>query len=457
MIKKLALTLLVLLSPQIARCEITGIVDFPGGSNGEVQFNGDGTFASDPDFTFSTSTNRLSVSSAAVTFLDGSTASLRQIRFSDGTVQTSSPTNAVTSVTAGYGLSGGGSGGSLTVDLETNVTNYIQNTSSLQSGATVYVASATITRVDVATITYWGTLAISTPGAAGAVAIFNHRGHLGIGGNPDNISPNFNEMIHIEGNSDAGAAAVETIIYNNGTGGVRHTVQAGCATCDGTLNYFGAMGTGSPGTWWTSGPDQAETAYIDTEGVKRFLLRTDTGDNYFYTSASSGSWRFFTGADTGQNYALLISSQGYLSMPQNPCVSATGATQSNVTGDGTIYTVQFTTERKDQSASFNAVSTFTAPVAGMYNFNIRVIASGLVDVTHTDVALRLVTSNASYLVDYLGNVPDLVSDITMGNPVLADMEEGDTAYVTLTVNGASKVVDVLGSSSSNHFSVVLVN
>jgi hypothetical protein len=41
-------------------------------------------------------------------------------------------------------LTGGGSSGNVTVSLASNSTNYIQNTSTLQSGATFYVSSGTV-------------------------------------------------------------------------------------------------------------------------------------------------------------------------------------------------------------------------------------------------------------------------------------------------------------------------
>ena len=53
-------------------------------------------------------------------------------------------TTPITSLVAGYGLSGGGSSGSLTINLLSNVSSYIQNTSSLQSGATFYISSGTV-------------------------------------------------------------------------------------------------------------------------------------------------------------------------------------------------------------------------------------------------------------------------------------------------------------------------
>lgn len=57
---------------------------------------------------------------------------------------TGSGAGTITGVTAGLGLTGGGTSGTVTLNLSTSSTNYIQNTSILQSGATFYVSSGTV-------------------------------------------------------------------------------------------------------------------------------------------------------------------------------------------------------------------------------------------------------------------------------------------------------------------------
>lgn len=64
----------------------------PGGSDTQVQYNDGGSFGGDANFTFDETNDDLTVSTVSVTYIDGSTATLRQIRWADGTVQVSSPT-----------------------------------------------------------------------------------------------------------------------------------------------------------------------------------------------------------------------------------------------------------------------------------------------------------------------------------------------------------------------------
>lgn len=72
------------------RSGITSVVTegtVPAGSNGSVQINSGGRLGASSNLTFSTTTNQLSVSSISVTYVDVSTVNLKQIRFPDGTTQ----------------------------------------------------------------------------------------------------------------------------------------------------------------------------------------------------------------------------------------------------------------------------------------------------------------------------------------------------------------------------------
>lgn len=66
------------------------------------------------------------------------------VRFDDGSsIALGSATGDITSVTAGYGLLGGGTSGAVTLVLDGNTTSYIRNTDLIQ-GATMYITTGTV-------------------------------------------------------------------------------------------------------------------------------------------------------------------------------------------------------------------------------------------------------------------------------------------------------------------------
>lgn len=131
--------------------------------------------------------------------------------------------------------------------------------------------------------------------------------------------------------------------------------------------------------------------------------------------------------------------------------NGTGAT--DVTGDGTVYTVLWPTEVYDQGSNF-ASNTFTAPTTGVYLFNVSVSLEGLL-AAHNHVELRLVTSNRTY--ENHQHMGVAIPDMTLTLNVLADMDATDTAYVAIMVDGSTKVVDVFAGANNNFFSGFLMN
>lgn len=122
----------------------------------------------------------------------------------------------------------------------------------------------------------------------------------------------------------------------------------------------------------------------------------------------------------------------------HPAFNAFSGTPANITGDGTAYTILFTTERFDQGGDYNNVTgVFTAPVTGMYQFNVYIDVFGISGFTSAFV--DLVTSNRTYRL--LSDVSGL-SRLGRSAAVLVDMDAADTATVVLTVNGLGLVADL---------------
>lgn len=118
-------------------------------------------------------------------------------------------------------------------------------------------------------------------------------------------------------------------------------------------------------------------------------------------------------------------------------------TDADVTGDGTIATVDFDTEVYDLASNFSA-DTFTAPIAGKYILCANVTIAGTL-AGHTEAYIAIVTSNRTYYKSI--NAIAAKTEYSFSFSVLADMDISDTAIVQVAVSGSTKVVDVLGSGS----------
>lgn len=142
------------------------------------------------------------------------------------------------------------------------------------------------------------------------------------------------------------------------------------------------------------------------------------------------------------NGANFIVANDRIIAPSSPGFLAyNSVTDSNVTGDGTAVTVDFDTEVKDRGTNF-AADTFTAPLAGLYEFSASVYLDGLTSGTHS-VLLSLVTSNRTYLLQFA--TASRADQVFSGTVLAADMDAGDTASVSLTVSDGAKTVDVVGA------------
>ena len=117
------------------------------------------------------------------------------------------------------------------------------------------------------------------------------------------------------------------------------------------------------------------------------------------------------------------------------------ATDADVTGDGTAYTVLIDSEIFDQGANFSN-GTFTAPVTGKYLLVGGVRLTGLA-AGHT-IAFYLKTSNRDYMV--IEAIFQAANEQYNFNR-LVDMDAADTVYIYLTVSGGAKTVDVHGHAS----------
>jgi len=147
------------------------------------------------------------------------------------------------------------------------------------------------------------------------------------------------------------------------------------------------------------------------------------------------------------NIMIFDQANGAVTKPKQPCFYAfNSVTDSDVTGAGTVVTIDFNSEVFDQGSDFSA-DTFTAPITGRYLLTAQIRAKDITSVADS-FNMRIITSNRNifHLTTDADNLPTVMTeDIT----VVADMDSGDTAFVSLVVSGiATNVVDIVGDTSS---------
>ena len=117
-------------------------------------------------------------------------------------------------------------------------------------------------------------------------------------------------------------------------------------------------------------------------------------------------------------------------------------------------TITWETEIFDQNADFTS-NTFTAPVAGRYQFNMYLRLEAI-DTATSYIQMFIVTTNRSYEIEIID--PNFSADLTyykVKGSVLADMDAGDTAYTTYFQAGGAQQTDTSYAMDS-HFSGYLV-
>lgn len=185
----------------------------------------------------------------------------------------------------------------------------------------------------------------------------------------------------------------------------------------------------------------AADAYVETNinGGQAWSFGLDNSDSDAFVVSSN--------ATLGTTNVMRVATSGEITYPlQSTFLAYMTTSVNNISGDGTLYTIIFDTEAFDRNNDFTlGTSTFTAPVTGLYSFNLGVQLGG--GTIMTNVFLQVVTTALTYQ----RNIPNTAGSTTTASGthvVLANMTAADTATFNITsTDSGGKVDDVLGLST----------
>jgi len=181
-------------------------------------------------------------------------------------------------------------------------------------------------------------------------------------------------------------------------------------------------------------------------GTGEFRIGVDDDD--------SDKFKISQGSALGSNDTFEMTAAGECTMPLQSAFSAyLGTSSDNETGDGTAYSLICDTEIFDQNSDYNTgTGVFTAPVTGryvlMYSIKVHDLGSSF-----TNDENSIITSNRTYFTNNCdpGNC-DATGGLLAGwgqqGLIVADMDASDTAYVSITISGSTKTIDIEGGGNT---------
>ena len=168
---------------------------------------------------------------------------------------------------------------------------------------------------------------------------------------------------------------------------------------------------------------------------------------------SADSLTIGLGSTLGTTSHMVFDANGIITKPLQPAFLVLSDTSNTNFAINTVHTVGFATEIYDNNGDF-ASSKFTAPVTGRYQLNALFYFE---DVASSAQYLQcnLVTSNRTYyaITDPTG-YDATVTYHTFTTSVVADMDAGDTAFMSYRQQAGDVQIDI--SASNTYFSGHLV-
>jgi len=163
------------------------------------------------------------------------------------------------------------------------------------------------------------------------------------------------------------------------------------------------------------------------------------------------------------NYAgPQIDSSGRYTNTSQPLVGAyLSSTVSNVTGDGTAYTVIFDTESFDQGSNYNnSTGVFTAPIAGKYLFCYSLMENGSGSALAYDMSSYFYKNNTTNIGQTIFgvSVENTSLNSSLSGQKIISLSANDTIRIVLNCSLGSKTVSIIGDAngSNTYLSIALL-
>lgn len=187
----------------------------------------------------------------------------------------------------------------------------------------------------------------------------------------------------------------------------------------------------------------ASSGLVAYDGAGIFTGRTVTG--------TTNQIAITNGSGTAGNPTAALAS--IVTIPTQPAFLVTlSGTVSNVTGDGTNYTVAYDTTVFDQGTNITTNNTFTAPITGIYFICAAVTLTGL---TALDTSARIDilvagTANTAYRINP-GTTFPASGGLTICASSFLSVTSGQAVTIRIVVGGSTKTVSAGGDTTSNYF------
>ncbi len=233
-------------------------------------------------------------------------------------------------------------------------------------------------------------------------------------------------------------------------GGIFYSTASAGAILSGTATAGQMLQSGASTT-----PAWSTSTYPATNAINTLLYASSANVMAALATANNGVLITSSGGVPSISSTLPSAVQGNITSVGNlgnqlnttRCVffANLGSNDSNVTGDGTIYTFgsgnALTVTQQGSAMATNG--TFTAPVTGWYHFDVNIALTGATTATDAYVSLGGTGGN---LIPWR-NLPKDTNNSSINTSFTINVTSGNTITVTITVSGLTKTVGISGASN----------